>query len=84
MRGVRTVEAALGTGVKVPTAAEREVARVARKSLHWRTSVPRGAVVAAEHLIALRPGWGGASTLAPARGGGSTLREPSREGTLLA
>jgi N,N'-diacetyllegionaminate synthase len=82
VRGVRAVQAALGTGLKVPTAAERDVARVARKSLHWRTSVSPGTVVAAEHLIALRPGWG----VPPSRLSlvvGRTLSRAVREGALL-
>ncbi len=61
--GVRAVREALGSGVKVPTAAELETAAVARKSLHWGRDLDGGTVVRAEHLVALRPGTG----LSPAR-----------------
>jgi N-acetylneuraminate synthase/N,N'-diacetyllegionaminate synthase len=63
--GIRAVEAALGTGVKAPVAAEREVAAVARRSLHWRRSLPAGQVVTESDVDALRPGTG----LAPGRVG---------------
>lgn len=61
--GVRDVAAALGTGTKAPVAAERDVARVARRSLHWRRGLAAGAVVEAADLVALRPATG----LAPGR-----------------
>jgi N-acetylneuraminate synthase/N,N'-diacetyllegionaminate synthase len=55
---IRSVEASLGTGVKAPVAAEREVASVARRSLHWRRDLEAGAVVATDDLAALRPATG--------------------------
>jgi sialic acid synthase SpsE len=55
---IRQVEAALGTGTKVPTDAERPIAAIARKSLHWADSLPAGAVVTPSHLVAMRPGTG--------------------------
>jgi N-acetylneuraminate synthase/N,N'-diacetyllegionaminate synthase len=61
--GIRTVEAALGTGAKRPVEAERAIAAVARKSLHWRRSLPAGSRIAEADLEALRPGTG----LSPAR-----------------
>jgi sialic acid synthase SpsE len=63
VEGIRAVGAALGSGIKAPVAAEREVAAVARRSLHWAASLPAGAAVEAGHLAVLRPGTG----LAPAR-----------------
>ena len=56
--GIRAVEAALGTGVKVPVEAERDVARVARRSLHWAGSLEAGRLVTADDLAVLRPGTG--------------------------
>jgi N,N'-diacetyllegionaminate synthase len=56
--GIRDVEAAMGDGVKAPVAAERNVAAVARRSLHWAASLPVGAVVAEQDLAVLRPGTG--------------------------
>ena len=61
--GIRAIEAALGSGVKVPVSAERPIAAVARRSLHWRRSLEPGSVVAADDLAALRPGTG----ISPAR-----------------
>jgi N-acetylneuraminate synthase/N,N'-diacetyllegionaminate synthase len=63
VRGVRTVTAALGRPEKHPVPAEAPVAAVARKSLHWSRSLPKGARVEPEHLVALRPGTG----IAPGR-----------------
>lgn len=60
---VRAVEAARGDGEKRPTPAEEDVRRVARRSLFWARSRPRGAVVERADLQALRPGTG----LSPAR-----------------
>ena len=56
--GIRETESARGTGDKVPTAAERDIARVARRSLYWAADLPAGTVAAAEHLAALRPATG--------------------------
>lgn len=55
---IRSVEASLGDGHKVPTSAELETARVARRSLHWRRDRVVGDSVAEDDLIALRPGTG--------------------------
>jgi N,N'-diacetyllegionaminate synthase len=56
--GIRTVEAALGDGIKRPVEAERPIAAVARKSLHWSRSLAAGEAVGAADLAALRPGTG--------------------------
>ncbi len=61
--GIRDVAAAAGTGVKAPVAAERDVAAVARRSLHWHRTLPAGAIVGEQDLIALRP----AAGVAPGR-----------------
>jgi len=63
VHAIRRVEAALGSGAKVPVAAELPIAAVARRSLHWARSLAAGATVAAADLAVLRPGTG----LAPAR-----------------
>ena len=60
---IRAVERAVGDGDKRPVAAERGVAAVARRSLHWTRDVAAGSVVAATDLVALRPATG----LSPAR-----------------
>jgi len=61
--GIRQVEAAMGSGVKAPVEAERNVAAVARRSLHWATTLEAGHAVTADDLVILRPGTG----LRPAR-----------------
>lgn len=61
--GIRTIERALGDGVKEPVAAERPIADVARRSLHWRRDLPAGTMISADDLVALRPGTG----ISPAR-----------------
>jgi N,N'-diacetyllegionaminate synthase len=55
---IRSVESALGDGLKVPTAGELSTAAVARRSLHWRRDLVAGAPIAAADLVALRPGTG--------------------------
>ena len=60
---IRRVSAALGDGQKRPVEAEREIARVARKSLHFAMPLPAGVTLRREHLVALRPGTG----ISPAR-----------------
>jgi sialic acid synthase SpsE len=58
VRAIREVEAALGTGRKVPVDAERDVAAVARRSVHWATSLEPGAELREADLAILRPGTG--------------------------
>jgi sialic acid synthase SpsE/CMP-N-acetylneuraminic acid synthetase len=55
---IHETEAARGNGEKLPTAAERDVARVARRSLYWAADLPAGTIVAANHVAALRPATG--------------------------
>jgi sialic acid synthase SpsE/CMP-N-acetylneuraminic acid synthetase len=75
VRSVRAVEAAMGSGDKVPVVAERDVARVARRSLHWRRSLPAGHVVGDDDVDILRPGTGLAPALANTLVGRRTGRE---------
>lgn len=58
VEGIRSIEAALGSGIKVATEAERNVADVARRSLYWRVSRPAGHTVTADDVAALRPAAG--------------------------
>jgi N-acetylneuraminate synthase/N,N'-diacetyllegionaminate synthase len=55
---IRSVEAAIGGHAKTPSDAEREIAAVARRSLHWARDLPAGATIDAADLSALRPGTG--------------------------
>lgn len=56
--GVRTVEHALGDGIKGPLPAEADTRAVARRSLVARVEIPAGATVEAGMLTALRPAGG--------------------------
>lgn len=58
VRSLRVVEAALGTGEKMPRPSERAIAAVARKSLHWRVARAAGDRVEKADVVALRPGTG--------------------------
>jgi len=56
--GIRDVERALGSGVKKPVAAEREIARIARRSVVAAVDIPRGVRITARMLACKRPGTG--------------------------
>ena len=56
--GIRTVERALGDGIKRPTASEADTAMVARRSLAAIAAVPAGARFVEANLGTLRPGTG--------------------------
>lgn len=58
VKEIRIVEAALGDGVKRPAESEREVARVARKSIVARQHIPPGTKITREMLAYKRPGNG--------------------------
>lgn len=58
VEAIRNVEAALGHGRKEPAPCERNVAEVARKSLHAAVDIPRGGVLSADSVALMRPGTG--------------------------
>ncbi len=58
VKEIRQAQAALGSGLKVPTPSEIDMARIVRKSLHLRSALKRGHILTKEDLIALRPGTG--------------------------
>ena len=58
VRAIRTVEAALGRGVKTPAPSERANRVVARKSLVAGVSIDEGAPFSGENLVVRRPGDG--------------------------
>jgi N,N'-diacetyllegionaminate synthase len=60
---IRATARAIGDGDKVPTAAEHEIAAVARRSLHWARDLAAGQTIEEEDLLAQRPGTG----ISPAR-----------------
>lgn len=58
VRDIRAVEAALGTGIKQPSAAELANRVAARKSLHAARDLPKGLVLSDMDLSVMRPGNG--------------------------
>jgi len=56
--GIRSVEAALGTGVKEPTESELPVRDLVRRSVALAQPVGKGEALTREHLTLLRPGTG--------------------------
>ena len=63
VHGIRTIEMALGDGIKTPSARELEMARAARRSLVAATHMPRGTLVTRAMIAIKRPGTGLAPTL---------------------
>jgi N-acetylneuraminate synthase/N,N'-diacetyllegionaminate synthase len=55
---IRATAAAIGDGDKVPTEAEREIAAVARRSLHWARDIAAGQTIHEDDVVAQRPGTG--------------------------
>ncbi len=58
VHAIREVEAALGDGSKQPSAAEQANSESMRRSLVARTTIPAGAAINSDMLIAKRPGTG--------------------------
>jgi sialic acid synthase SpsE len=58
VRTVRTIEVALGDGIKRPMPAEAPISELVRRSLHTRRALPAGHRLRADDLVALRPGTG--------------------------
>jgi N-acetylneuraminate synthase len=56
--GIRTVELALGDGIKKPRPTEREIAAVARKSIFADMAIPAGSRIQRSQLTMRRPGTG--------------------------
>lgn len=58
VKGIRTVEAALGNGRKEPAASEANTAMVARRSLVAAYDIPSGTIFTEQHISIKRPGTG--------------------------
>jgi N-acetylneuraminate synthase/N,N'-diacetyllegionaminate synthase len=58
IRGIRSIESALGDGIKRPAASEANVASVARRSLVAARDIAPGEVLGAGEIDALRPAGG--------------------------
>ena len=58
VRGIRTVEQALGTGDKTPVSCEQPIRALVRRSLVIRRDVEAGKVLTSDDLTSKRPGGG--------------------------
>lgn len=58
VQSIRNAEQALGSGEKIPCASEKEIAKVARKSIVTRKPVKKGDIFTEENLGIKRPGTG--------------------------
>lgn len=58
VQGIRTIERALGEGIKRPTASERSNLPIVRKSLVAAQAIQAGEAFTAENITAKRPGTG--------------------------
>lgn len=58
IRGIRETEESLGSPLKRMLEEEKEVARIARRSIIARRNIPEGTRITAEMLTVKRPGWG--------------------------
>lgn len=79
---IRDTEAAFGTGEKVPSPTEHNVAAAARRSWVASVPLPAGTILCEEHLLLRRPGTGLPEQDLP-RLLGKALRHPVHEGTVL-
>lgn len=82
VRGIRAVEAALGTGRKEPAASEAATAAVARRSLVAASTIPAGAVLTDAAVVSRRPGTGLSPSMR-AHVVGRTARVVIPEGTVI-
>ena len=82
VRGIRTVEAALGHGRKEPAASEANTLAVARKSLVAARDIPPGTALTEDLIAVKRPGTGLPPAMKPYLVG-RTAREAIPAGTLL-
>lgn len=57
-RGIRHIELALGSGIKVPTASEMKNRDIARKSIVAKCPIQEGEILTSENMTTKRPGSG--------------------------
>ena len=82
VRSIRRIETALGSGRKVPTATEIELAKVARRSLVAARDIPAGATLRRNMVVLRRPGTGLSPAMLNALLGLRSVRDIAA-GTLL-
>lgn len=83
IRGIRDVEAALGTAEKKLTGGEAATRQVARRSLVASSDLPAGTVLERRHLAAKRPGTG-ISPMELDRVVGRRLQRPAAKDAMIA
>ena len=82
VKGIRTVESAIGDGRKIPSDSEADTASVARKSIVASYDISPGTVLTPELLAVKRPGTGISPELVT-HVLGRTTNQPIAEGTIL-
>ena len=80
--GIRTVEKAIGNGIKEPTDSEQNIREVAHRSIYIRNSIIENTILSEDDLVCLRPSGGIPPHKLDKVVGKHTLR-PLRAGTLL-
>lgn len=80
--GIRTVELALGNGIKKPVQEEKPVAKLVRRSLVAACDIPSGTKLAKKHIAIKRPGTGLAPVMISKLVGRETRRF-IKQGTLF-
>lgn len=58
VESIRNIEKALGSGIKKPSASEKQNIFAARRSVHSASEIKAGTIIKEEHLVMLRPGDG--------------------------
>jgi len=58
IKAIREVEKAMGDGNKMPTEEEKQIQKVARRSIVSRVDIPQGTIITEEMLAIKRPGTG--------------------------
>lgn len=76
---IRTIEAALGNGIKRPAASEADVRAVARRSIVARRGLPAGMKLSTADLALKRPGTGLPASALPQIVGRTTRRALARD-----
>jgi N,N'-diacetyllegionaminate synthase len=80
---IRSVESALGTGIKAPAAAEEHNREIVRRSVAAASDIAKGEVLNESDLTLLRPGSGIPPSLLP-EVAGRTARKDFRSGEIIA
>ncbi len=80
---IRNVEAALGSGMKIPMANEEEVAKIARRSIVAARKLKKGEILTEENLALKRPADGLSPSFLPLIIGKAVTREINKDERLF-